>query len=229
MTTDELYNKLVKVFEPGFLSLEKNNSIIVTESTANGPGDFIQLDVTSYNNKLFITDQLLKNSNNSFKGKPAPCLNEECDGIIITEFNGKNYIVLIELKSGFCNGISKGRGQLMASGIKILTFLNCIDDFSLDDYYLCAILALQKPTTEKLGQIVKKESTNIKLTGLDKLMKKVSVEDIVRDDVTTKELLFDSLPIKPNYCLPVLPLFIYTVQPDKISGAIDLTNIFVSL
>lgn len=229
MTTDELYNKLVKVFEPKFLLLEKNNSVIVTESMANGPRDFTQLNVTSYDNKLFITDHLLKNSNNSFKGEPAPCLNKECDGIIITEFNGKNYIVLIELKSGFCSGISKGRVQLMASGFKILTFLNCIEEFSLEDYSLCAILALQKPTTEKLGQVVKKESANIELTGLDKLMRKVSVEDIVRDDIQAKDLLFDSLPVKHNYCSPVLPLFIYSVQPDKTSGAIDLTNILATI
>ena len=36
--------------------------------------------------------------------------------------NGKKFIVLIELKTGFCSGIGKGRSQLMASGFKILTF-----------------------------------------------------------------------------------------------------------
>lgn len=207
MTTNELYNKIVKIFEPKFLSFERNNSIVVTETINNKPSDFTRLNITFNNDKIFISDQLLKNSNNTFKGKPAPCLNEECDGIIITEFNDKKYIVLIELKSGFCSGISKGRIQLMASSLKILTFLNCIDEFSLDEYSLCAILALQKPTTEKLGQIVKKERANIELTGLDKLMRMVSVKDIVRDDIQAKDLLFDSLPVKHNYCSPVLPLF----------------------
>lgn len=122
MTTSELYNKIVKIFEPKFLSLERNNSFAVTESTNNKPGDFSRLDITFNNDKVVISDQLLKNSNNSFKGKPAPCLNEECDGIVITDFNGKKFIVLIELKTGFCSGIGKGRSQLMASGFKILTF-----------------------------------------------------------------------------------------------------------
>lgn len=229
MKTNELYDKLVKVFEPKFLSLERNEAIVITETMNTKPGDLTRLDVIFKNDKMFISDQLFKNSNNSFKGEPAPCLNKECDGIIITEFNDKNFIILIELKSGFCSGISKGRGQLMASGFRILTFLNCIDEFSLDDYSLCAVLALQKPTIERLGKLVKKEEAKIELTGLDQLMKRVSIEDIVKEELTMKELLFDQLPIKPNYCSTELPLFIYTVQPDKTSGMLDLETLLACL
>lgn len=76
---------------------------------------------------------------------------------------------------------------------------------------------------------MKKEEAKIGLTGLDQLMKKVAIEDIVKEELTMKELLYDQLPIKADYCTPVLPLFIYTVQPDKTTGTLNLEILLSSL
>ncbi|MBR1833887.1 MAG: hypothetical protein IJ785_00020 [Bacteroidales bacterium] len=185
---------------------------------------FKYLTIEKSNQVILFADTFLKNCNNSFKGKTAPVLNEECDGIIITDYNGNKFIIFIELKSKFEKGVDKGPKQLLASCFKALTLFNCIDGFSFNDYNLCAVLALQKPSTESLNKVRQKEEIKEDLTGLDQLKKKAIEKEIIESEISMEEYLFNTLPIKPTYCSD-LPLVIYTIEPDKDSGAINLDTI----
>lgn len=222
MTTNELYDKLKQIFNPTSISIPPDRFLTIEESDKDA--HFKHLTIEKSNQVILFADTFLKNCNNSFKGKPAPVLNEECDGIIITDYNGNKYIIFIELKSKFEKGVDKGPKQLLASCVKALTLLNCIDGFSLNDYNLCAVLALQKPTTESLNEVRHKEVIMEALTKLDQLKKEANEKEIIKSEISMEEYLFNTLPIKPAYCSN-LPLAIYTVEPDKDSGAINLDTI----
>jgi len=222
MTTDELYDKLKQIFNPECISESFGKSLIINDTDKNAHFNCLTIEKSSH--AILFADKFLKNFNNSFKGAPAPELNRECDGIVITEYNGKKYIILVELKSKFGHGIDTGPKQLLASCFKTLTLFSCIDGFSFNDYNLCAVLALQKPTPESLNKVRHKKELKEGLTELDLLKIEVNKNDIVQSEISRKKFLFNTLPIKASFCTD-LPLFIYTVEYDKTSGTMNLDKI----
>ena len=222
MTTNELYSKLIQIFEQKYIKEYSDGSLVINDTDKNAHFNCLAIEKRSH--AILFADTFLKNFNNSFKGDPAPELNRECDGIVITEYNGKKYIILVELKSKFETGMGKGPKQLLASCFKTLTLFSCIDGFSFNDYNLCAVLALQKPTPESLNKVRQKKELKEDLKELDLLKIEVNKNDIVQSEISRKKFLFDTLPIKETFCHD-LPLFIFTVKDDKTSGTMNLDKI----
>lgn len=229
MTTSELYNKLICIFNQECLAIEKGNSFVIEECQHKNKDIFKQLKFIPTDACIIIKERLLGNANNSYRNNLAPHLNRSCDGIIVTEYKGKNFIILVELKTSFRHGISSGEAQLKASEFKILSLLECIEGFSHKDYQICALLALRKPTIEDVDKVLHKEKIGDSLNGLDRLMKDVYNKDIVKSVIDSQEYHFNQVPLKSVFCSDKLPLFIFTVQPEKDSGVLGLDFVLDSM
>lgn len=225
MTLDELYKRMIQIYCPEFIDLSTSTQIEIEENQNLGSDNFKKLKLNSHASCIVIKDLLLKNSNNSYYGANAPKLNLECDKIIITEIEGKKYVLLFEIKSSFCSGLSNGIPQLRASCFKIQSYLNCIDGFYIDDYIFHAILASWKPTTEQLTKIRKKEYIRETLSEREELMKRVFVKDIVNSLIdSTRMEPFYKLPLKPTY-LQELPISFFTTEYANTSAIMDIESV----
>lgn len=229
MTIDELFDKLTQVFAPDLIDLEKEAVFTIFEKNNidKGNGCIESLSLRHGNDCIVIREQLLGNANNSYKGDSSPRLNESCDSIVITECDGTKYLVLIELKSSIGKAINKAPSQLKASELRLLSLLNCIEDFSIGDYKLCAIATTKKPSTEEVAKIRRKREIGVRLSEKERLMEQALVNDIVESllGIRRENVSFDKMPVKPEYCSEYLPFFVLTVERDSSSGEFQLEDV----
>ncbi len=229
MTIDEFYDKLTQVFAPGLINLEKEATFTIVEKNNKdkGNGCIESLSLRHEGDCIVIQEQLLGNANNSYKGDSSPRLNEACDSIVITECDGTKYLVLIELKSSIGKAINKAPSQLKASELRLLSILNCIEGFSIDNYKLCAIATTKKPSTEEVAKIRQKREIGERLSERERLMERALVNDIVQSPlgIRKENVSFDKMPVKSEYCLECLPFFVLTVERDNTSGEFQLEDV----
>lgn len=68
-----------------------------------------------------------------------------CDGICLLEVNGRNILLIIEVKSGFNDVKSKGLDQIVASYLKVRSILQSIDGYNPADYEELGLLVSYPP------------------------------------------------------------------------------------
>ncbi len=134
-------------------------------------------------------------------------LSHECDGILICDYNGKKYLVIIELKSSYTvANIKKARLQLQASYVKIMSILNMLDGCSIDDFECCCFIVSLEPDTETISHFRKKalllgdkyciEKFCLKLVKSNdkKVLLERKFSEIIKLKINSK-LIFNILPI----------------------------------
>lgn len=224
MRINELYDRLIAIYSQEYISYPKSHPIEIEENQNDKPF-FEKLYINCPYDYIIIEDRLLKNANNSYHSKPVPCLNLECDKILITEKNGKKHVILFELKSTFYKGLSTAIPQLRASCFKIQNWLSCIKDFNFDDYVFSAVMVSWKLSDSQLLEIIKKENSGESIQEREKLAKKVAINDIVKSVIDNNNLgLFYTLPLKNEY-LQYIPLYFFTTQYHNASATLDIDSI----
>jgi len=103
----------------------KTSNFRLEEVTLNYNGSIIQIA----NRFLEETSKIYKSS----KSERELSFSNVCDGILFVEKEGKIYLIIIEMKSGF-GEIVKAVKQIVASYVKIKQFLLSLKSYNPDDY-----------------------------------------------------------------------------------------------
>ena len=70
----------------------------------------------------------------------------DCDGLCLLEVDGRNILLVIEVKSGFNEVKGKGFEQLVASYVKVRSILQSIEGYNPDEYEEIGLLVSYPPT-----------------------------------------------------------------------------------
>lgn len=91
-----------------------------------------------------------KNTHNKIFGKSSTLKDEDCDGFAVVTYNGKNYIVAVELKSAFdTNKILKAYEQAAFSFLKNhMTFSLC-NGYDIGNFDVLIVIACCSPKEEQ--------------------------------------------------------------------------------
>lgn len=96
----------------------------------------------------------------------------DCDGICLLTLEGRNILLVIEVKSGFNEVKKKGFEQIVASYVKVRSILQSIDGYNPADYEEIGLLVSYPPTgsfTIPTTSIIAAKRDMIEQTALDVL------------------------------------------------------------
>lgn len=138
-----------------------------------------RVDVISKGTFISMDNKMLKASREAFQpedkdaGRISFC--RDCDGICLLELNGRNILLIIEIKSGFNEIKKKGFDQLVASYIKTRCILQSINGYNPEDYEEVGLLISYPPKEDfefSPTSLIDVKSATIIPSALDKLNSK---------------------------------------------------------
>lgn len=180
----------VSVYEPG------NADTKQVDICKNGI-DFYLLNSTFYKGQADLTinkSTLLKDS--------------DCDGVIFYEEDGQQYILNVELKSGFSGEeIRSGYKQIYFTLLKLYTLLSICEDFDFSKYRITAYLVCQPVKDENeesqiLHNLLEKKTSGEALTITDQVIHNYLIKSDnvvkckIRDNGLTKSVLKQNLSME---------------------------------
>lgn len=139
---------------PRFASQKVNGNYVVTEPQNQGTRKFQKLTLSNVSGEAFPHE--LPGALCSFisKANHKGILSSNCDGILFMEHEGQKYIVLTELKSGYIlEDIVHAKDQLVATYVNLVGTMSTLQDFRLDEYKVCGIIAAFEPTLEQISNL----------------------------------------------------------------------------
>lgn len=108
---------------------------------------------------LSIPNQAIKNLTPIYNllSNRLRCFGKDCDGIIITEKEGRLFIILVELKSSFSTeNISDARYQIISAYIKIKMLLSIIEEYNSKEIIFKSIIVSHELEPNKITNIASK-------------------------------------------------------------------------
>ncbi|OAV64459.1 hypothetical protein Barb6XT_02796 [Bacteroidales bacterium Barb6XT] len=123
---------------------------IVSEAEPNATVKGLSFNIPE---SLLIGNELIKSLSGFFENSDR-IFRKDCDGIVLLEYNGKSYCLLIELKSAFdTKDIDKARKQILSTYIKLNMSLMPLADYNKDDFEFIGIIVSKEPTGDCLKWI----------------------------------------------------------------------------
>lgn len=142
--------------------------------------------------------QLAKDLTSFFQMAKSPkVFNHDCDGVILFEHDGKKYMFLNELKSGFDTGkILEAKEQIVSTFLKTNMLLHLFSCYKLEDYTVKGFIVSRPP----------KKDFKINCYQMSMVNNKKGREyDLTRKLVYCKDKCFKFRPCDIN-CIAGLPL-----------------------
>lgn len=229
MKSNELYDKLTLVFDPAlFIYKSVGGNFIINEHES---GSSINAVNIHYQGQLLsIDNKFLKNSHDIYPDNtsrhPYPELKHDCDGILIISVREQKYIILLELKSTYSKtNIRKAEKQLVASYMRLVSRLNCLDNFDINSYKKCAIIISHQLDPNELLKISRKK----KISGILSRYEKQALIHHANKNIKSYEMdkiysQLCQLPIKKELYFDYLPIFHGKINNDCNSGDINIEN-----
>lgn len=89
-------------------------------------------------------------------------MKKDCDGIFLTEKEGKPYLFLYELKSKFTvSEIASAKDQIIGSYLKLHALLSLLQVYKQEELVIRGIIASFSPTDETLSNMTQKMENDI--------------------------------------------------------------------
>ena len=129
-----------------FQECKSELSLVEKQKTAN---TLSVVHVRFPGNGIFIKPQFLKDSLNVYRKIDSEISFRDInDGTLIVDFEGKLFLVYIELKSGYNDVCKKAIKQIPVSSIKIKSYLRNFSSFNLDNYKELGVIVSFPPPTD---------------------------------------------------------------------------------
>ena len=151
--TMAIHSDLKKLF-PNFDMKYCLNSATISESDAKASIKELNWTDSSFH---VIDTEIIKAITSFFqKSGSADIFKFDCDGIVIFEENGKKYIFLSELKSGFSSQyLDHAKDQLISSFIKLNMILHLLPGYNKKDYIFKAFIVSSPSNPNYLRDLYK--------------------------------------------------------------------------
>lgn len=114
-------------------------------------------------NGFEISNEIIKKSKSLFENvcPGYKFLKSDCDGIFLTEKDGRKYIFICELKSRFSvKEISSAKDQIIGSYLKLHALFSLLQTYRQEDYEIRGIIASFSPTSEVVSYMTKSRENN---------------------------------------------------------------------
>lgn len=221
---------LSEYFESKKESLRVRNN---EEQDKQGEPILDHVDLISKGEFIYLNNCLLKKSKEIFSKENAArsriSFRRECDGICFLELEGKRYLLLIEVKSGFNEIKNKGLEQLVASYVRVRCLLNTISTYCPEDYEEKAIIVsypyFVKPITdnkEVLGSKTEMVSANEIKRANNEYSTALKVDG--RVTVELKRYNVDKCCLRPALVNPTIDVSHCIVEMNSVSANIDIDH-----
>ena len=146
---------------------EVAGSFTVQNEENAAAGVLTQVELLSKGRFICISNKILKESAEIYKKiekKPNGfSFRMDCDGICLLNIDDRNYLLIIEVKSGYNDVKKKGISQIVASYVKMRSILQSIEGYTPADYEELGLLVSYPPS----------HKTNIPETSLIEVKKEI--------------------------------------------------------
>lgn len=141
-------SELQQIYLPQYFE-EHANALTVVEKQDNDQS-LREVSFHYTGKAIFIKPDFLKDESGIYRKQSTPRLNLRriCDGIILLEQEEKNYLLVLELKSGYSEVCKKAIEQVVSCYQKIRFHLNRFASFNSSEYTEVGII-FSFPPTEK--------------------------------------------------------------------------------
>lgn len=225
--------ELCKVYRSEYFDEGEDNIVITENNLTNPDSDLKEVSVSGINGRyLKISSDWLKDTCQPYQAKcnGLSILRKDCDSVFLFTHNEEEYIVWMELKSGFDSATSKAMFQLIGSSIRSKSYLNAFPSFSTHERHeLCVVVSHPDDSDAEKTEMVK---NNKRLF----LPKDVSSSDRLSSEYRRKlragkgrailkaeDFLLDKMPIADDCKFKSMPLLHLTVEGQK--AAIDVSDL----
>lgn len=141
---------------PNYTSVVFKDSCVVKEKENLRENAFLELKINGVNG-YEIPNNVVKDATSFYaKAQSREPLNHDCDGIFFSEYSGKKFLFLCELKSSFSRKeIQKAKEQVIGSYLKIHSLLSLLQGYRKEEIEVRGLIVSFKPETERLLAIEK--------------------------------------------------------------------------
>lgn len=203
----------------------------VEESTEN---TLMSVEMQSKGRFINLSNKILKEGCNIYKAEDRQSgrisYRRDCDGICLLEVDGRNILLVVEVKSGFNEIKKKGFEQLVASYVKVRGILQSIDGYNPADYEEMGLLVSYPPDgsyTMPARSIIGSKLKMIAPTALDTLNNSNSATLKTNHEVVLNLSGYnvDACHVNPSLINPTLRVKHAVVADKSNTGVIDLDSL----
>ena len=153
---------------------------------------------------------------------------EDCDGIAYTEYEGKKYIILVELKSKIdADVIKHAFDQLIFSFMKLNMILSICEGFDIKQYEFIGILACGLKKNQDISHIkdelMQKQTLHNGLNAMDRFFYKILKNDFNKK--ISEIHYFKNKNLKQEILNKDLKILLFPSEPCQDTINIDIENI----
>lgn len=158
---NQLCNEFGEIF-PNYAPQPMKGTYLCEEQEHPGNPNTFRLFTLNQVEGYSIPNTLVKDDSSIFvKAGTKDLLREDCDGILLTEQEGKKYLYLCELKSTFSTQqITKAKNQLIGSYLKLHSLFSLLQAYHPEEWIVKGIIVSFAPDTETVNLLSKNREQN---------------------------------------------------------------------
>lgn len=158
---NQLCNEFGEIF-PNYAPQPMKGTYLCEEQEHPGNPNTFRLFTLNQVEGYSIPNTLVKDDSSIFvKAGTKDLLREDCDGIFLTEQEGKKYLYLCELKSTFSTQqITKAKNQLIGSYLKLHSLFSLLQAYHPEEWIVKGIIVSFAPDTETVNLLSKNREQN---------------------------------------------------------------------
>jgi len=223
MAMMQIYSDLKSIYKDLYLSeYHKGDSFQIDENCGTPGVDGVRIKVQS--DLTNISNEFLHKTTSAYykdnQGKPE--VQHDCDGIMLVHHNNNDYLVIMELKSTYCqDNIEKAEKQIAASLFRMLCRLTPLNSFNVHSCKICGIIVSLPISPEKKRDIKKRQNAKAQLKRFEEQachFMRTSYPYMLDDS----HIKMSNLPVNPIYVMKQIPLF--HIDVERGISEIDIYN-----
>ena len=122
---------------------------------------FTKLSLVNEGEHFYLIDKDVYKKGNICTKASNQLENKDCDGVVFTRLENKNYCLLAELKSNFdTSKIREAYKQITFTLLKIHTMFSLCDGYELDDIDIVGIISCKPPKSSEKLDLLQSQETN---------------------------------------------------------------------
>lgn len=218
-------SELKTLYTPGYFQTASGKLTVREQQQSSSALRQVELSYTG--DAIFISPQFLDDESRPYF-KPTSGLNlrQICDGVILLSKEGKNYLIVLELKSGYNDVCKKAVNQLAACYVKTKFHLHRFASYSPSDYEELGLIISFPPTSSDELDVENNEMVmgrKLQITGQEDPVQKRYDRELRTAHQTTlsgADYQMDKLPLASPYLLNTLT--VKHCQVNAPEAAVDL-------